>query len=220
MKVCLLMIVCLFLSLESGRSSDNKVLITLIEYDIFEKEDLNISIFIDRINNKEIDTNRRLQYLTIKEFKNRLGYYESKSNYKIVNKLGFKGKYQFSNYMIKRFAGVTPKQFLNNQIIQEKAMDSVCRHYIDYIIDHKYDRYINKKINGVTVTMEGLMLGLHFSPLWLKWWLQSKGTIDMKDSFPGYTGISIGNYIKRFQKDGIVKHKYKLKYSYFTLSGY
>ncbi len=138
-----------------------------------------------------------IQYLTIKQFKDTLGKYESWNTYNITNKWGFKGKYQFSNYMIGRFAHVKPSYFLRNGNVQERAMDRVCAFYIDYIYKYGYDKYINTEIDGVTVTMESLMLGCHFSPLYLMWWLESNGQLNPRDA-----NITIKDYMKRFENKG------------------
>lgn len=148
---------------------------------------------------RRVDENLLLQYMTISQFKDVLGYHESRGIYNITNRYGFKGKYQFSNYMIRRFAKVTPATFLHNPWIQEKAMRDVCAYYIWYLHKYGYTKYVNKEIDGVTVTMEGLMLGMHYCPLWLKWWLESDGAINRSDG-----NITIRNYIQRFENKGTV----------------
>jgi hypothetical protein len=138
-----------------------------------------------------------IQYLTIKQFKDTLGKYESWNTYNITNKWGFKGKYQFSDYMIRRFANVKPSYFLRNAQIQEKSMDKVCKFYVGYIYRYNYTKYINTEVDGVTVTMEALMLGCHFSPLYLMWWLESNGQLNPRDA-----NITIKEYMKRFENKG------------------
>ncbi len=102
--------------------------------------------------------------------------------------------------MIKRFASTSPKRFLNTPTIQERAMSLTCAFYIKYIYDFGYDKYIGKEIGGVTVTLESLMLGLHFSPTYLKEWVESGGKVNERDA-----NISIGAYMKRFENKGEVK---------------
>lgn len=147
----------------------------------------------------DIEDSVLIQYLTIKQFKDTLGKYESWNTYNIENIYGFKGKYQFSNWMILRFAGVTPKKFLSTPNIQEEAMHRVCKHYVKYIYRYGYDEYVGKEIDGVVLTMEGLMLGLHFSPTFLMHWLESNGKINEGDC-----NITIRDYIKRFECRGVV----------------
>ena len=161
----------------------------------------------------DIEDDLLIQYMTIKEFKDTLAYHESRGDYKIVNHWGYKGRYQFSNYMIKRFAKVGSKTFLYNPRIQEEAMDRVCKHYVHYIYQYQYDKYINKEIDGVLVTMEGLMLGVHFSPLYLMWWLESNGKINARDA-----NISIRDYMKKFENRGRITHFNKLDCGFNTNS--
>lgn len=141
----------------------------------------------------------RLQYLTVKEFKNKLGYYESRGRYNITNRIGMKGKYQFSPYMIKRFGKVKPKDFLLRPKIQEQAMSDACRYYLDYIYKKEYNKYIGEEIDGVVITLEGLMLGMHFCPSYLNSWLKSDGDINIGDG-----DITIRDYMKKFENRGIV----------------
>lgn len=140
-----------------------------------------------------------IQYMTVSEFKKVLGRWESGGIYQIENKYGFKGKYQFSNYMIGRFAYVSPDDFLRYDLIQEQAMTRVIMHYTWYLQRYGYTKYINKKIGGTVVTMEGLMLGMHFSPSYLRDWLETDGRTNKSDGY-----ITIGAYIKRFENKGIV----------------
>jgi len=144
--------------------------------------------------NSVITDTTKVQYMTIKEFKDRLGLHESRSTYNIINKYGFRGKYQFSPYMIRTFAKCSYRSYLLTPSIQEKAMDGAIAYYTWYIYHNNYNQYIGKEINGVEVTMETLLLGVHFSPTYLHKWLRSSGKDDGTDIH-----ISIGNYMKKFE---------------------
>jgi|SRR6478609_1087622 len=196
-KLALWMVLMFFLAI--GMTSPSPI--TTFSCKIVEKTRLETKkLHID--STMAINDSLLIQYLTIKQFKDTLGKYESWNTYNITNKWGFRGKYQFSPYMIKRFAHCKPHSFLHNAQIQEKAMDDVCEFYVDYIYKYNYIQYIGKEIDGVIVTMEGLMLGCHFSPLYLMWWLESNGNTNMRDA-----NISIRDYIKRFENKGkIVKY--------------
>lgn len=160
-----------------------------------------IEVLVHRSVNKitSIQDTVRLQYLTVKEFKEKLGYYESRGRYNITNKIGMKGKYQFSPYMIKRFSKVKPKNFLLMSNVQEQAMSDACNYYIDYIYKREYNTYIGKEIDGVVITLEGLMLGMHFCPSYLNSWLRSNGDINIGDG-----DITIRDYMKKFENRGTV----------------
>lgn len=200
MKFTIVMIVFLFASIGVGIGSnsekaDKKYKRIKIVKQLRINEDLKCRFYLEN--------NIRLQYMTLNEFKETLGYYESNCIYNIENIYGFKGKYQFSDYMIRTFTGISPTKFLQNKEIQEEAMRSVVSHYIHFILYKGYDKYINKEVGGVTVTLEGLLLGCHFSPLYLDMWLRSNGSINRDDGY-----ITIGDYIKRFEKKGIVVDKW------------
>lgn len=162
-------------------------------------EDIEIIVHKSLNNVISIQDTVRLQYLTVKEFKDKLGYYESRNRYNITNRIGMKGKYQFSPYMIKRFGKIKPKDFLLNPKIQEQAMSDACKYYIDYIYKKRYNKYIGEEIDGVVITLEGLMLGMHFCPSYLNSWLKSNGNINIGDG-----DITIRDYMKKFENRGIV----------------
>jgi len=129
------------------------------------------------------------------EFKSTLGYFESRGDYSVVNSWGFKGKYQFSDYMIGKFAKVPPNVFLASPAIQEQAMTAVIRHYISYVKRAGYTRFIGRYIGGTKITMATLLVGCHFSPSYLHRWLHSNGRENSDDGY-----ISIGAYLSRFNQ--------------------
>jgi len=191
-KVCLIILVLVSVNIEIGKASNKTSCIIFRK--VIKKLELNPSF-----RTKKLTDSTRIQYLTVKEFLDKLGRYESLGNYKAINpKTRFKGKYQFSPYMIKRFAGVSQQTYLNSPGIQEIAMRKTIAHYRTYILLMGYDKYINKEISGVTITMEGLLLGVHFCPQYLKWWLTSNGKINKDD---GLTNIR--DYIAKFEKKGV-----------------
>lgn len=156
-----------------------------------------------------INDSTHLQYLTIREFKDRLRFYESLNSYTAVNKFGFAGAYQFSGHMIRTFGKVPRKIFLETPEIQEQAMSRACAFYIQYIYDCGYDKCIGKEMGGITITLEALMLGVHFSPLYLKNWLATYGEINGRD-----TNVSIGKYMSKFESKGEIQIITKIKFTY------
>lgn len=149
------------------------------------------------LNDSIITDSMSLQYMTVREFKDKLAFYESLCSYTAVNKFGFAGAYQFSSHMIRKFGQVPRKTFLTNPSIQEKAMSLACIVYIHYIYYCGYDKYIGTEIAGITITLESLMLGVHFSPTYLKNWLESNGKINQSD-----INVSIRLYMSKFENKG------------------
>jgi hypothetical protein len=147
--------------------------------------------------------------MNVYTFKEILGFHESRGNYLITNAYGFRGKYQFGRYMIDRFAGgVKGQVFLHDSVLQEQAMTKAIDYYIKYIYKYGYDKYVNKEIDGVVITMESLMLGCHFSPLYLKNFLESDGDINQRDA-----NITIRDYMKKFENKGLKTFKYRFRCS-------
>ncbi len=134
-----------------------------------------------------------LQNMTVKEFKIILGTLESGNNYYQVNQFGFKGKYAFSDYLIEKITRLTPKAFLNSPSEQEEAMNKAIYYYLRFIKREKFLKYINQKVGGVTITLEALLAGCHFSPTYLELFLTSNGSTNNTNG-----RISIAAYMASF----------------------
>jgi hypothetical protein len=137
-----------------------------------------------------------LQYLTVKEFKNKLALIETanlKEPYQAVNQFGYSGKYQLSRDYIQKYSRTTYENFLRSSWIQERTMNRLIAHYLNAIYQRGWDAYIGKCINGVTITLEGLLAGYHQHPAALKAFLTSNGKYDFED----------GNY---FPVSSFIKH--------------
>ncbi len=198
MKKLILTILALFIVFEASRSSElgGKWCIALSEKVVFIPNNISEDVY-GILAGEKIDDRMRLQYMTVKDFKETLAFHESRGDYKIINRWGFRGAYQFSPFMIRKFGNTTPSKFLSTPTIQERAMSLACAFYIKYIYDYGYDKYIGKEIGGVTITLESLMLGLHFSPSYLKEWVESNGQMNRRDA-----NISVGAYMKKFENRG------------------
>lgn len=92
-----------------------------------------------------------------------IGMRESSNNYKIVNKFGYMGKYQFGKQTLKAIGIKTTKQeFLNNPELQEEAMRLL-------LIDNKkrlqkyIDKYEGTYLHGVYITESGVLAGAHLA---------------------------------------------------------
>lgn len=111
-----------------------------------------------------------------------LGYMESSSEYTKVNKFGYLGKYQFGEetlaslgYYIKDGSkrndwkgewtgkhGITSKEdFIKSQFAQEAAIHALTASNWDLAKGYKLDRFIGKKLHGVTITREGILAAMH-----------------------------------------------------------
>lgn len=195
LKLCAVII--LFLSIylipfSTNSSIGNIYNCSLIEKKICVVRTLNLEVLKQE---KVLHDSVRLHYLTVLEFKEILGKYESNGVYNITNKYGFKGKYQFSDYLINKLTDVTPSKFLLDSILQEKTMTNIIKLYINYLCNENYIKLINKKIGNNIITLESLLLGCHFSPTYLELYINSNGNINKDDGY-----ITIGNYMKKFER--------------------
>ncbi|NRA73549.1 MAG: hypothetical protein HRU36_02230 [Rickettsiales bacterium] len=111
-----------------------------------------------------------------------LGYKESGSKYKKVNKFGYLGKYQFGESALVGLGyynkdgsakndwkgkwtgkyGVFSKQdFLNNPIVQEIAARELATTNWNIAKSYKLDKFIGKKVYGIHITKEGILAAMH-----------------------------------------------------------
>lgn len=127
-------------------------------------------------------------------FKEALAFKESQGNYKVVNKLGYLGKYQFGRTTLERFDIYDTKNFLQDPELQEKAFKALCG-VNKWILRKDIQRSVGKKINGILITESGILAAAHLSGAGnVKKFLRSNGTRSFSDAF----GTSIENYMKLF----------------------
>ena len=110
-------------------------------------------------------------------FLDRLGYFESRNNYKVTNQFGYLGRWQIGKESLRDIGfldsrgnwtalaqslGVNSTQdFLNTPAAQDYAIrlyDKKLWSYIQYLGD---DQYIGAQFQGITVTMSGLVAAAH-----------------------------------------------------------
>jgi hypothetical protein len=72
-------------------------------------------------------------------------------------------------------------------------MNKVIFLYLQFLREEKLLKYINKMVGGVSITLEKLLAGCHFSPKNLKLFLMSNGLTDFNDG-----SVSIGGYMASF----------------------
>ena len=135
------------------------------------------------------------------KFKQRLASKESTDNYTAVNKKGAIGKWQFTNgrlddYMRENKTRFTRKDFLGSEQLQEKVYDWHVKNMIDYIKEHKLEKYIGTTIKGTEITLEGMLGGAHIGGnAGLRKYLKTGGTYNPDDG-----NKSISDYVKELGK--------------------
>lgn len=128
------------------------------------------------------------------DFKEALAFKESQGNYKVVNKLGYLGKYQFGSSTLERFDIFDTTAFLSNPTLQEKAFVALCK-VNKWILRRDIKRSVGKKIKGIVITESGILAAAHLAGAGnVKKFLRSNGSQTFSDAF----GTSVEIYLEMF----------------------
>ncbi len=136
-------------------------------------------------------------------FKEALAFKESQGNYKLVNSLGYMGKYQFGKQTLKTIGIHDSAAFLNSKKLQEKAFIALLK-INKSVLKEEIENYSGKIISGVKVTESGILASAHLGGAGsVKKFLKSNGKQKCKDAY----GSSVKSYMKKFggyETSGIV----------------
>lgn len=137
---------------------------------------------------------------TVKDFvgfKEFLGFFESGSDYKKINRLGYLGKYQFGRSTLKVLRVKKINKFIDIPELQEKAfLMNVMRN--KWILRREIKRFNGKKLNNILITESGIIAAAHLSgPGNVKKYLRNYGydKFDLGD----INGTKISDYMKIFK---------------------
>ena len=127
-------------------------------------------------------------------FKEALAFKESRGNYFTVNTLGYLGKYQFGSETLKLIGVYSPKSFLYNPELQEKAFVANTERN-KWILRKDIERFEGKFIGGIKVTESGILAAAHLAgPGSVKKFLRSYGNYNFSDAY----GSTVKYYMKKF----------------------
>ena len=127
-------------------------------------------------------------------FKEALAFKESRGNYKVVNTLGYLGKYQFNKNTLKAFGIRNSDTFLNDTRLQEDAFLALTSRN-KWLLRKEISRYVGKRVSGVKVTESGILAAAHLAGAGnVKKFLRSGGANNFADAY----GTTIRYYLKRF----------------------
>ena len=127
-------------------------------------------------------------------FKEALAFKESQGKYRVVNTLGYLGKYQFGTSTLKRFKIYNTTSFLHNPELQEQVFIAYCK-VNKWILRKDINSSVGKIMNGVKITESGILAAAHLSGAGnVKKYLRSNGLKNLSDAY----GTSINSYIKKF----------------------
>ena len=137
---------------------------------------------------------------TVKDFvgfKEFLGFFESGSDYKKINRLGYLGKYQFGRSTLKVLRVKKINEFIDIPELQEKAfLMNVMRN--KWILRREIRRFNGKKLNNILITESGIIAAAHLSgPGNVKKYLRNYG--DDKFDLGDMNGTKISDYMKTFK---------------------
>lgn len=127
-------------------------------------------------------------------FKQAVGIKESQGLYKLVNRYGYMGKYQFGKTALRALGIYNTKNFLNNPGLQERAFKALlCKN--KWELRNEIGRYEGQVIRGVKITESGILAAAHLAGAnSVKVFLNSNGRNGYRDGF----GTSLKSYIKKF----------------------
>ena len=142
----------------------------------------------------------------LQQYFDAIGQRESGGNYKVVNTVGYLGKYQMGKsalidagyYAAGKFTGkdgvYSKEDFLNNPQAQENAMRIYKQKQWGYIKGFA-PKYSGKYINGIHITYSGMLAAAHLNgQAKLNEYLTSGGKLKAKDGY----GTSIEEYLEKF----------------------
>ena len=148
-------------------------------------------------------------------FKEFLGFFESGSDYKKINRLGYLGKYQFGKSTLKVLKiDYLKNDFINEPALQEKAfLMNVMRN--KWILRREISRFNGLVINDMFISESGIIAAAHLSgPGNVKKFLRSycDSELDLKDA----NGTKISDYLKTFKNYNISEIEAVRKPSYIN----
>ena len=127
-------------------------------------------------------------------FKEALAFKESQGKYRVVNTLGYLGKYQFGATTLERFRIYNTEQFLKNPELQEKVFIAYCK-VNKWILRKDIKNSVGKIMNGIEITESGILAAAHLSGAGnVKKYLRSNGKRNLSDAY----GASINLYMSKF----------------------
>ena len=138
-----------------------------------------------------------------KDFTTVMKQSESSNNYMVVNNEGYMGAYQFGDARLNDYKKAnkekfTTDEFLKDKNLQDKVFDWHVSDIVKYIQDNGLDESIGKKVNGVVVTLNGLVAMAHLGgKLGMREYVQSN--FSESENEQDKNGTSLFDYLKRFQ---------------------
>ena len=127
-------------------------------------------------------------------FKEAVAFKESQGKYRLVNSLGYMGKYQFGSKALRAVGVQNNKAFLKDPALQEKAFLALLSKN-KWILRYEIKKYEGKVINGIEITESGILAAAHLGGAGsVKNFFKNKGSRHFRDAF----GTSLKSYMRDF----------------------
>lgn len=138
-----------------------------------------------------------------------------KEAYQAINRYGYMGKYQFSKKTLRGlvrtgYLKATNKElrnFMRDPELQERAMIALVKNNKNTLLNYGLFKYIGRDVNGITVTMDGMLASAHLlGPYAVSHYLKNGGSLKTVKigsvvirKYDG-NGTSLEDYMKHFEK--------------------
>lgn len=127
-------------------------------------------------------------------FKEALAFSESSGNYFAINRLGYKGRYQFGTSTLKWVGVTNAKEFLKSPELQESAFDALVAKN-KFVLRDYISAFEGKTIGGYKVTESGLIAAAHLCGAGnVKKFLDTGG----ENVFADANNVLLTSYLSRF----------------------
>ena len=156
-------------------------------------------ILLTNMANNNID--KPINYNEDNQFQDALKESESSGNYGVVNTEGYMGAYQFGEDRLTDYKNDTGEEFdnetfTNSKDLQDKVFAWHTNDIKNYITNNNLSDYVGKEINGVPITLNGLIAVAHLGGNYgMKKFLLSNGEYNPADS----VGTSLVDYLDKFK---------------------
>jgi hypothetical protein len=127
-------------------------------------------------------------------YKEAIAFKESQGRYRLVNSLGYMGKYQFGRDALRAIGIYDTVRFLNSPMLQEKAFVALLQKN-KWELRDEIAKFDGKVVGGVKITESGLLAAAHLGGAGsVKKFLNSNGRRYIRDNF----GTSLRSFMRSF----------------------
>ncbi len=143
--------------------------------------------------NNDVKVRKKI-HLDMNSFMDSIGFKESSNKYDAVNRLGYKGRYQFGGLALKDLNLISRKDFLENKNLQDLSFISLCR-INKFRLRKEIKAFVGDTINNIKITESGLLAAAHLVGYKsVRKYLKSNGSIIRHDA----NKMSLETYLSRF----------------------